>query len=73
MFSQDHAREIQTYSYRVVDAIFLRAGNPHNFEVIVQVLFQCANGDICASLQMRSIEIKYLCFSRVCRGRDVNE
>ena len=33
--SQDHAREKQTYSYRLVDAISFRAGNPHNLDVII--------------------------------------
>ena len=73
MSSQDHAREKQTYSYRLVDAISFRAGNPHNLDVIILVLSQSVNGDICASLQMHPIEIKYLGFSRVRKGRDVNE
>ena len=31
------------------------------------------NGDICVSLQVHPIKIKYLGFSRVRKGRDVNE
>ena len=48
------------------------ARNPPNFDVIIQVLFQCENGDICTSLQVHPIEIKYLDFSRAGKGRDVN-
>ena len=35
MSSLDHTQEKQTYSYRLVDAIFFRAGNPHNLDVII--------------------------------------
>ena len=48
-------------------------GNPHNFDFIIKVLFQSANGDVCESLQVHLIEIEYLGFSRVREGRDVNE
>ena len=70
MSSQDHARDMQAYSYRLVEAV---SWNPTSFDVITKVIFQCANGDICASLQVHLIEIKYLGFSRVGKGRDVNE
>ena len=52
---------------------FFRTGSPPDFDVIIYVLFQCENGDICASLQVYPIEIKYLGFSRVSKGRDVKE
>ena len=65
MSSQDHAREKQTYLYRLVDTIFFRARNPHNLDLIILVLSESVNGDICASSQMHPIEIKYLGFSRV--------
>ena len=70
MSSLDHAREMQTYSYRVVDAIFFRAGTLTILTSSSKFYF---NGDICVSLQVQPIKIKYLGFSRVRKGRDVNE
>ena len=73
MSSQDHAREKQTYSYRPVDAIFLGPGTLTILTLSSKFYLSVTDGDIYAALQMHSIEIKYLGFSRLRKGRDVNE
>ena len=80
MSSQDHAWELQMYSNRLDESISLGPGTLPNltssykfyFNVRMAIFVRYYYGDICASLQVYPIEIKYLDFSCAGKGRDVN-
>ena len=68
MSSQVHAREMETYSYCLFEAISLVPGT---FPILTQSSKFYSN--ICVLFQVHPIEIKSPGFSRIGQGRDGNK
>ena len=73
MSSQDHAWEMQTYSYRLVEAISLGPGTLPILTSSYRFYFNARMAIFVHRCKCTPIEIKYLGFSRVSKGRDVKE